>query len=98
MRLFQRLGNAYIYSVPYITFSSAFIGGLIALENEIMNPYSSVISPNTLCNITKYVSYGACYGITYPVSIPIHLLHVFYWSKHKYSYTLCIMRNYPSIK
>ncbi len=98
MRLFQRLVHAYINSVPYISFSSAFIGGLIALENEIMTPYSSVISPNTIYNISKYVSYGACYGITYPVSIPLHLLHVFYWSKYKYNYTLCVMSNYPRIK
>jgi hypothetical protein len=49
-------------------------------------------------NVTKNIGYGALYGITYPLSIPIHLMHVFYWSKHKYNYALCVMSNYPRIK
>lgn len=98
MRLFQRLGSAYINSVHYITFSTMCIGGLIGIETEIMNPYSSVLSPQSLCNITKYTCYGGIYGIIFPISIPIHLMHTFYWSKHKYNYALCIMSNYPHTK
>jgi len=98
MRLFQRLGYSYLNNVHYITFSTMVLGGVIGLEHEIANPYVSALSPQTLYNVTKTLGYGALYGITYPVSIPIHLMHVFYWSKHKYNYALCVMSNYPRIK